>query len=268
MLKLLKLEYSKFKKNTVIVVLASFFILFFPLTLFVLSELPEIPILMPNPKIIYRFSTIWEYFGYVGNWMVYFFLGVMIIYMITLEVRYKTLRQSIIIGLSRKEFFMSKLLLVFVLSTFATVYYSLICLIVGWINTSNPDIALAFSNEWAIPRFFLMSMSYMTFAMMISYLLRNAALSIFIYLAYALIIESLLRLGVLQLKETWFVNWFPMNAAEDLMPLPVLKITQGIEINKYDFDVLLSYGTASIITIVYLVIFIALSYYNFMKKDI
>lgn len=268
MLRLLKLEYSKFRKSNVVIVLASFFILFSPLALYVMSELPEIPMVLPNTSIIYKFTSIWEYFGYVGNWMVFFFLGVMVIYMITLEVRYKTLRQSVIIGLSRQEFFMSKLLVIVVIAIFATVYYTVISLIVGWTNTSNPDIALAFSNEWAIPRFFIMSLSYMTFAMLFAYLLRNAGLAIFLYLSYVLIIESLLKVAILQFKETKYVNFLPMNATEDLMPLPLLKITQYIETNKYDFDILLNYGPATLATIFYIALFIGLSYLSIMKRDI
>lgn len=268
MFRLLKLEYSKFRKSTVIVLLATFFLLFFPFSLYVGSVFPELPAFLPSAEIFYVFPTVWDYLGYAGNWMVYFFFGVLVIYTITLEVRYKTLRQSVIIGLSRKEFFISKLLVILVLAIVATLYYSLIALIVGWINTPDPSISLAFENQWSIARFFLMSISYMTCAMMFAYLLRNAGLAIFLYLSYVLIIENLLRIGHLKMEDSGLTNFYPMNATEDLMPLPFFRFAEFITSNQYDFNILLSYKEAALATSGYVLIFIGISYYNFIKRDI
>ncbi len=267
MLRLLKLEFSKFRKSTVIVLLASFYFLFLPFSMYVATTLPEIPGLATKNTLV-SFTKVWEYAGYAGNWMVFFFFGVLMIYTISLEVRFKTMRQSIIIGLSRKEFFISKLLIILALALIASLYYALVTFIIGWLNTSEPDLALAFTNEWAIPRYFLMCVSYMSFAMMFAYIFRNAGVAIFIYLSYVMIGENLIRLAHLKFQESGLTNYYPMNATEDLMPLPLFKLAEYIQKKEFDFDLLLSYGTAATMTSIYICIFIAISYYNFMKKDV
>lgn len=268
MIKLLKLEFSKFKKSTVIIMLSTLFLVFYPFSLTVGKLFKDLPPVFPSADTFYQFETVWEYLGYSGNWMVFFFLGVIVIYTITLEVTHKTMRQSIITGLSRNEFFASKLYLVIVFSTFATLYYAIIAFVVGWINTPEVNMELALTNEWAIPRFFLMSLGYLTFAMMIAYLIRSSGLGVFLYLSFVLMIEPLMRYGHMELIGKDFVNYYPMNSVEDLMPLPLLKLADFIKTKDMDTSILLPYKTAAILSSVYILFFVAVSYLSFTKRDL
>lgn len=268
MFKLLKLEFSKFRKSTVVLLLSTMFIVFLPFSLSVGKLFKNLPPMLPSEKVFVEFSTVWEYLGYAGNWMVFFFIGVLIIYTITLEVSYKTLRQSIIAGMTRNQYFLSKIYLVLVISIFVTLYYTLIALIIGFINTPDADISMAFANEWAIPRFFLMSVGYLSFAMMIAYLIRNSGLAVFLYLSIVLLVEPLVRLGHMKFLGAKFQNYYPMNIVEDLMPLPLLKIADYVKSSEIDLTVLLSYRTAAVGTIIYILIFTGISYYNFTKRDL
>ena len=268
MFKLLKLEYSKFRKSTVIILLTTMFMVFFPFSLTIARLFKDLPAVLPSEKVFIQFSTVWEYLGYAGNWMVFFFLGVMLIYTITLEVSYKTLRQSIIIGMTRQQYFASKVYLLLVLSVIATLYYTLIALVVGFINTPDADISLALANEWAIPRFFLMCIGYLSFAMMIAYLIRNSGLAVFLYLSTVLLVEPLIRLGHVKFLGAKFQNYYPMNCVEDNMPLPLLKMADYVKSSEVDLTVLLSYKMAAIMTVIWTIIFIGISYYNFTKRDL
>ncbi|MDA8693255.1 ABC transporter permease [Saprospiraceae bacterium] len=268
MFKLLKLEYSKFRKSTVIILLTTMFAVFFPFSLTIGKLLKGLPPVFPSEETIVRFSGVWEYLGYAGNWMVFFFLGVMIVYTITLEVSYKTLRQSIIIGMTRQQYFTSKILLVLIISLFATLYYTIIALVVGWINTPDADISLAFTNEWAIPRFYLMSVGYLSFAMMIAFLIRNSGLAVFLYLSIVLLVEPLIRLGHFKFLGPKFQNYYPLNCIEDNMPLPLLKMADYIKSSELDLTVVLSYKMAALMSVGYIIVFIGISYYNFIKRDL
>ena len=267
MLKLLKLEWSKFRKNTVIMLLSCFFLVFFPCSLYIGRFLDNIPDFIPGKVNIYVFPHIWDYLGYAGNWMVFFFLGVVIIYTVTIEVSNKTMRQSIINGMSRKEFLLSKLQNIIVLATLATAFYTLLSMTFGWLNTEEPTIAKMMDNEWAIARFFLMSVAYMVFALMLAFLFRKAGLAVFFYLAYMIIIEFLLKILTQQyLFSNKYVNYYPMNAAEDLMPSPLFKIAKKLP-NNIDYEFLLPYGEAAVLTVIYGCIFSAITWYFFMKRD-
>ena len=269
MLRLIKLEWSKFNKNTVIVLLFCFFCIFFPASLYIGKLMPDLPTFLPGREIFFKFPTVWEYLGYAGNWAVFFFLGVLVIYTITIEVSNKTMRQSIINGMSRNQFIAAKILNVLILSLFATLFYVVITLIVGFLGTEDASIKAAFENEYAIPRFFLMSFSYLNFAVFLAFLFRKAGLAVFFYLTYVMVIEMLLRWVVhMKINKSELVNYYPMNATEDLMPFPFMKYADFIPNTGIEFALLLTYQQATIITIIYALIFFSISYYTFIKRDI
>ncbi len=268
MLRLIKLEWSKFRKNTVIQLLILFFFLFFPACLYFGSLIPDLPSFLPNKDSFFQFPSIWEYLGYAGNWIVFFFLGVAMIYFVTIEVSNKTMRQSIINGLTRNEFFISKIISLTILSVVATIYYGMLGLLIGLLKSESFSLALAFDNDWALSRFFLMSFAYLNFALFLAYLFRKSGIAVFFYLSYVIIIEPLIRLYfVEQIEKAAFTRYFPMNAAEDLMPLPVLRYASAVPTN-IDFAFLLEYKEAALLTIAYTLIFLCLSYFLFIKRDI
>lgn len=269
MLRLLKLEWSKFRKNTVIRLLITFFCLFFPACLYFGSVIPDLPALLPDKKSFFQFPAVWEYLGYAGNWMVFFFLGVCAIYIVTIEVSNKTLRQSIINGMSRNEYFVSKVLSITVLATFATLIYIVLGIGIGIYNGENFQFSDIFKNQWAFPRFFLMSFAYLNFALFLAFLFRKSGLAVFFYISYIIVIEPLMRYVIINniSNKASYTNYFPMNAAEDLMPLPLMKFGKNTP-NNIDFDILLNYNTASFLTIGYIILFLGLGYWLFKKNDL
>jgi len=268
MLKLLKLEWSKFSGSLIIRLLTIFFLIFFPLVMYVGMELPKLPAILPDKLSFYKFPAIWDYLGYAGNWMVYFFLGVMVIYTITMEVEYKTMRQSIINGMTRKSYFTSKLLTVVTLSLFATLYYITVALIFGLINTTSADLGLIFDNSFAIPKFFLMSLSYLSFAMVIGFLLKRSGVAVFVYLVYVLFIESAIRRILKWVLNTDLVQYFPMNVTDDLMPLPFYKYAKFLEQMDGPKIVVNQPTEAIVATAIYIIIWTGGMYYLFTKRDL
>lgn len=269
MLRLIKLEWSKFSKNTVITLLFIFFVIFFPASMYLGKLLPDLPSFLPGRDVFFNFPTVWDYVGYAGNWMVFFFLGVLIIYTVTIEVSNKTMRQTIINGMSRNSYFLGKVINVFLFSLFATLCYSLISLTFGFINGEGVTLKDAFSNDYAIPRFFLMSFSYMNFALFLAFIFRKSGIAIFLYLTYIMAIEMMMKWGSYHyIVETENVNFFPMNATEDLMPFPFLRYAGAFENEDIDIPILLAPNEAVIATIIYIAIFMSISYYSFKKRDI
>ena len=272
MFNLLSLEYKKFKKNSVVSLLSLFYVLFLPSVMILIKDfkpdnLGPGSMFIPGPETYYTFPGVWEYLGYAGNWMVFFFLGVVAIYIVTAEINYKTQRQTIINGMPRATYFLSKFLAIATISFLATLYYAVVAIGIGIYFTDDWDFAFIFENEYAIPRYFLMSVSYLSFAALLAILLRKAGLAIFIYMTYAIIIEPLLKMGM-KFKD-WaigdYANYLPLNAVEDLMPNPFfildIPMTEKMEI-------VLSYSHASMTSILVTALFIAWAWYVFMKRDL
>lgn len=275
MFNLLSLEWKKFRKNSVVSLLSLFYVLFLPAGMILLKDydtenLPAaVKLIIPGPETFYSFPGVWEYLGYVGNWTVFFFLGVVVIYLICAEVNYKTQRQTIINGMERRTYFMSKMLAIVAISALATLYYAIVAIGIGIVFTDDWDIAFMFDNDWAIFRFFLMSLGYLSFAGLLAILLKKSGLAIFLYMSYAIIIEPLLK-ALLRFKDFIpgeYANYVPLNAMEDLMPMPFWKFAEMIP-GDFDFEFLLSFKSAIITSIIFIILFVFWAYRVFMKRDL
>jgi ABC-2 type transport system permease protein len=268
MMKLLKLEWSKFSKYTTVQLLALFFLLFFPASMYLANNMPKLPSFLPTKDVFFQFPSIWEYLGYAGNWMVFFFLGVMTIYTITSEVSNKTMRQSIINGMSRQSFFLSKVLTAVCISLFATLYYSVIALTLGLLNSDGYSLLTGLENEWAIPRFFLMSLGYTSFALFLAFLFRKSGIALFVYITYVLMIEPIIRTIHNWIFETSLTRFYPMNAIEDLMPLPFYKYAEFLAKDDAPNFMPIGYDYATMLTLGYLAVWLGMAYYLFIKRDL
>lgn len=269
-LNLLKLEYKKFKSNSVIQLLIAMFIILMPAAILFGDQIGETPNPFISREAFFNFPTVWEYMGYAANWLSSIFLGFIAIYIVTSEITNKTMRQSIIIGMTRKEYFIGKLSFITLLSLFATLYYILITVIIGVVSAENLDTSKIFDNEWAGLRMFLMSMSYSTFGLMLGLLMRKSGFATFFYLSYVMFLESMIKLGHYQVIPNNSMNYYPMNVTEDLHVNPFFKFLDNVPQKFQDNDIayVLTHNQAMIATSIYIVIFIGLSYLILTKKDV
>jgi ABC-type transport system involved in multi-copper enzyme maturation permease subunit len=268
-IKLIKLEILKYKDNSLVQMLLLFFTLLMPTSIFVLKNFDKIPFI-PGKESFFTFPLVWEYQAYAGSWLSFLFLGFLGVYLITSEIQYKTMRQNIITGLSRFDFFMGKILITFIVTLYATIIFYLSTLLIGILHEGEINIQHIFNQQnYVILRFFLLTFAYMTFGMLVAFIIRKPALSIFFYFSYILFIEPLFRWWI-HLK---FINkgrsmlYYPLNGIEDLAPLPFYKYVENFN-NLKDFPILLSYTEASVISVISVIVFVSLSYYLFIKRDI
>ncbi|MBK9735316.1 MAG: ABC transporter permease subunit [Saprospiraceae bacterium] len=266
---LLILEWKKFKSNAVFRVLALIYILLAPLIILAGKDLiKDIPPPFPSSKNFYEFPTVWDYQGYVGNWLVPFCLGFLIIHMITSEVSSRTMRQNILTGMTRKSFFASKLLSLICMALIATFLYVVSTITIGMIHTEGFDLELVFDNNWAIIRFFMMCVGYMSFALLLSFVIRKGTLAILIYFFYLMILEPILMSIHVYYFQNSSRNYWPMNCIEDLMPCPLFRMPDYFVNKEWDFSLLLTYGQAMGMSTLYITLFLGLAYRSFMKNDI
>ena len=123
-------------------------------------------------------------------------------------------------------------------------------------------------NQFAIGRFFLMCIGYLSFALFLAFLFRKSGIAVFFYLAYVIIMEPLLRVLTSQnLFSNKYLNYFPLNAIEDLMPFPPFKEVGGGPVG-IDYEFLLTYKESTLLSIIYSAIFIFATWYLFQKRDI
>jgi ABC-2 type transport system permease protein len=262
------LEWQKFSKNTVVIVLLLLYIIFSPFVVFLAKEIFEgVPPPFPSVSSFFEFPLIWEYQGYVGSWFASFNLGFIIIYIFTSEVSNKTLRQNIITGLSKKDFFLSKIVTMIKLSVIATLIYYLSSITIGLFHTPDADSELIFDNNFAGIKFFIMCMGYMSFALFLAILFRRGMLAILSYFAYIHMIEVILRQVQFYFIKSRAMIFWPMNTFEDLFPLPLYKLPDSWLEESLGFKPLQTIGESILFSLLYIIIFIGSSWYLFKKRD-
>ncbi len=270
MFHLLKLEWLKQKDYVLFRVLSIAYVVLLPAALFVGKKLDfgnEAPF---NPQMeFFHFPKVWSWLGYIGNWMSFFVLGFMAVLMITNEYSNRTLRQNVITGLHRAEFFKSKLFFMVAVSLAATLYYALCALVIGLLHVDDTlYFSTVFKNVDMVPRFWLMSMGYMSFGLLVGLLVKRTGIALFLYLAYSMVIESILRWVVhLFFFKNVSMNFYPLNAMEDLVPLPLTEFADDL-LKENGFRMLLTPIEAGIATVVYTSLFLFLSYKRLKNSDL
>ncbi|TXB66541.1 hypothetical protein [Phaeodactylibacter luteus] len=268
MLHLLQLEWKKFNSHTAFRLFILFYLLLLPSTLLVGLRFDELPPPLYSNDVFFMFPTVWEYLGYIGNWLCFFFFGFLSIIIVTNEYSYKTLRQNIITGMSRKSFFLGKLYFILAISLAATLYYALCGFLIGYLNTEAIYWHKVMQNADYIPRYFLMCMGYMSFGLFLGFMIRRTGLALFVYLTYVMFLELILRWGVhMQIIAHRSMHFYPMNAVEDLVSVPFLEMADEF-ISKYGFSIYLQPGEAAITVLVYSSLFLYLAYRRVAYSDL
>lgn len=268
MLYLLKLEWIKLNKLLSFRIFTIFYFVLLPSILLTGKRVDELPPPLMTNEVFFIFPTVWEYLGYVGNWLCFFFFGFLAIIIVTTEYTFRTMRQNIITGLSRGQYFLGKVYFILAMSLLAAAYYALCAFLIGYFSTSSIYWHKVWQNADYVPRYFLMCLGYMSFGLMLGFLVKRTGIALFLYLAYIMFIEQILRWGVhLQLVEHRSMHFYPMNAVEDLVPLPFSQMAEQF-LSQYGFQLFLSPVEAAATTIAYSTIFIGLAYLSVRRSDL
>ncbi len=236
-------------------------------------------------SILYEFPHVWGSLGYVGSWFTYTFFGLLGILLITVEFGNKTLRQNIITGLGRAQFLTGKFVIAAVISLLLTAIYFIVGLIYGFIHTDSEKLSEAFQFGVAaeyFARYWLQSFGHMAIGIFLGVLFRKSGIAIIFYLLY-FFLEMILRHVVhsnllFNSKTEWVretMHFYPLNCLEDLLPLtgftdPLQRsmFGEGNQAPGMDFDMFLSTTQAVAGSSIYLAIFMALSYFLMIKRDL
>ena len=266
MLHLLQLEWKKLKPYRLFQVLVLLYIALLPLG-FLIGKNIDLPDETGGTISFYTFPKVWDALAYAGNWMSFFFLGFLGVLLVTNEFSYKTLRQNLITGMSRKEYFAGKIIFMLSASLFVAIYYAIVAVGVGLVYTDYIQMDRVFAHANLIPQYFLMSFAYMNFAFMLGILMRRMGLALFLYFIYTLVIEMVLRYYFhikLFGEASNSRNYYPLNAFEDLAPFPIPDFGPATDFPNF----FLSTNEAIGLTVVYSAIFLLLSYRMFMRRDL
>jgi len=178
------------------------------------ESLPASQIVLGSP---YSFPKVWQTVGFMSSWLLYF-PGILFIMLLTNEFNFKTHRQNIIDGWTRKEFVTVKFVFAILFSLVATFFNFLVALLFGLITTGSH---FSFAGVENIGFVFIQTVAYITFAMFLAVLFRKSGAAIAVFFLYGLIFEWLIT-ALVNFNFHWTpVGYFlPLQVTDVMLPIP------------------------------------------------
>lgn len=263
------LEWLKYKNNTLArIIIGVFTVAFSFVILYGKRIIPNASPPLPGLDTYYTFPTVWDYQGHIGNWLVCVLFGFLMVHFITGEISAKTMRQGIINGQTRWDFYKAKFLVIVTLSTYATLIYVLSSVIIGILHTPDMYFSLIFDTNNLVGRFWLMSVGYLSLAFLIAMTFRTSGISVIFYFGYVFVIEFIFRMIQLYFFRNKAILFWPENSIEDLVPNPLYKLPSFWMEKEWGFSPVLSSWESIITSSFYITMMLLLAWRLFKRRDI
>jgi hypothetical protein len=200
--------------------------------------------MLPNP---YELPGTWQMVCYVNSFFL-LTLGILMILLLTNEYNFRTNRQNIIDGLSRLQFAVSKLLVMFLLAILITAVTFLTVIFVGksFSESSQP----LWENSHFIGYFFIQSLMYLLVALLLAMLFKRSGLAIGLYF-FVMVADTILG-GVLNKYAHPAGYFLPIDGTDYLIPGPVRRFVP--DPNRPGDNIIVTFSIAFIILFIYLFI--------------
>jgi ABC-type transport system involved in multi-copper enzyme maturation permease subunit len=283
MKRLLSIEFQKIWKNKASkVLLIAYFVLlsFIALIASIKFSIGSFEIRIADQG-IFNFPYIWHFNTYIAA-LFKIFLAIVIVSMMANEYTYGTLKQNLIDGLSKKEFIISKFIVVVTFALASTVFIFIMSLILGYSFSSYNEIGIVFSDLEYLLAFFIKLVAFFSFCLFIGILVKRSAFAlgfIFIWFIAENIFYWIVKFLILggddktkNLGDT-IIQFFPIESMSNLIKEPFSRLSaiKTIEATiggaKAVKDYSIHFSQISIV-VIWIAIFIYASYYILKKRDL
>jgi ABC-2 type transport system permease protein len=163
----------------------------------------------------FSFAEVWHTAAYLSSFFV-LFPAIVVIMLITNEYSFKTHRQNIINGWSRKQFIAGKLMDVAVISIIVTLLYVLVCLVLGLNNQKTNENS---TNTYYIGYFLLQTFSQLSIAFLVGFLLRKSFFALGFFIFLSVILEPIL-VKLFASRSNDLGRFLPFEISDRMIPAP------------------------------------------------
>ena len=138
--------------------------------------------------------------------------------LLTNEFNFKTHRQNIIDGWTRKQFITVKFVFAVLFAVVATLFNFLVALLFGSITTGS---VFSFEGIENIGYIFIQTVAYITFAMFLAILFRRSGAAIAVFFLFGLIFEWLITMLInFKLDLSPLGYFLPLQVTDVMLPIP------------------------------------------------
>ena len=278
MLRLLEIEYHKLRySRSAKILVFTYFIL---ITFIALIASIEFNLGAINFRVadqgIFNFPYIWHFNSYIAA-LLKLFLAIVIVSMMSNEYSNRTLKQTLIDGLSKKEFIASKFLTVTVFSLISTLFLFIVSLILGLSFSDFTEVSIIFSDMEYMIAYFVKLTGFFAFCMFLGILIKRSAFALgflFIWWILESIVYGVLKWQIFrdsQIADN-IARFFPLESMSNLIKEPYSRLSAvqtaatqlGSEFDK-DYGI---HWDQLLIVIFWTAIFVFLSYKLLKKRDL
>jgi ABC-type transport system involved in multi-copper enzyme maturation permease subunit len=214
----------------------------------------------------YIFPYVWHNIAYFADFGS-IFLAIIIITNITNEYSFRTIKQNLIDGLTKREFLLSKLLLSLIFAILSTVLVCLACLILGLYYTDNPT-AIFTGAEFVLGYFLKLSV-FFSFCTFLAFWIRKSGFAFLLVILWKFaenILFGIEKINAMDASFYWS-SLLPANATAELLPFPKVSLQNFISGKPIFMSSEFNFGYC-IIAVAYTAIFIFLSYRLLKNRDL
>src|SRR5690606_6504064 len=126
---------------------------------------------------IFNFPYIWHFNTYIAA-ILKIFLAIVIVSMMSNEYSYRTLKQNLIDGLSKKEFVLSKFFTVIGFATISTLFVFIVSMILGLIFSDFNEVDIIFSDMEYLLAYFIKLVGFFSFCLFLGILVKRSAFAL------------------------------------------------------------------------------------------
>ncbi len=281
MLRLLSIEFIKLWNNRAskVLIILSFVL---PFTIaFITSIKIDLGFVKLDPSQygIFNFPFIWHWNTYFASVFKLFF-ALVAISMVANEYNYRTLKQNLIDGLSKKEVILSKFYVILTYSFISTVGVLIMTLIIGSIYSSYDEFSIIIRDISYLLAYFVKLVAFFSLCLFLTMLVKRSIFTIgllVILSAVEWILYSYLRWETFRdLTEEGAYNavenisqFFPLMSMYNLIEQPFIRYGQRLSPEEIPIDHDFSlYWHELLIAATWTAIFIFLSYRLLKKRDL
>lgn len=269
MLRLLKLEWNKiYSYKTARIFTILYFVLLASMGFLVIIIKPSIGGISLNLAQLgaYIFPYVWQNISYFADFGS-IFLAIIIITNITNEYTYRTIKQNLIDGLTKKEFLLSKLLVSLIFAGLSTLLVFVTCLGLGLFYTENP--VSVFTGAEFVLGYFLKLSVFFSLCTFLAFYIRKSGFTFMLIILWR--VAEVILLGIERFNSgssSFFLsNLLPANAATKLLPFTNIKL-ENFMMQKTVFSLSEFPAEYCFVVIAYIAVFIFLSYRLLKKRDL
>ncbi len=224
---------------------------------------------------IFNFPFIWHFNTYIAG-ILKIFLAVVIVSMMANEYSYGTLKQNLIDGLSKKEFIISKGLVVLLFAFVSTIFIAILTFILGFTFSSYTEASVVFQDIDYLLAYFVKLLGFYSFCLFLGILIKRSAFALGFLILWNImewIILMVLRWKVFPDSVVDALSrFFPLESMSLLIFNPIRRVSLirnaeeqagMVNHNVYEVNYL-----QILIVLVWTTLFIYFSYKLLQKRDL